>query len=82
MNDNNFWLTIWGMLFITVILIIAIPVISHYNNVQELCKQGYEEKVILIRPGGDFIQPVYEKVWVKKDTTPTLGNATTVLEKK
>lgn len=82
MDDNRFWLTFWAMVFLTGIVGITVPVISHYNNLQEFAKQGYEEKVILIRPGGDFISPVYEKVWVKKETIPTLGTPIPQIEKK
>ncbi len=82
MNDNHFWLIMWAMVFFTIIMVVSMPTYIYWNARVEFAKQGYVEKIIVVRPGGDFIAPIYEHVWIKEGIQPSLGTPSISIEKK
>ena len=59
MNDNEYWLKIWAIVFSSVAIIASIAIIQHHITVKRYVENGYTQKMLT---GNSY------PVWVKGDS--------------
>ena len=69
-SSDKFWLSFWTVAALTICILVCVPTYIVHNNQLEMHKAGYIQKLIVTRPGNDWISPITEKVWVKVGEEP------------
>jgi len=66
MDDNKFWLFLWVIALAFFVITICGSLYIIYDHIHTMAKEGYVQKLVVIRPGSFWVLPITEKVWVKK----------------
>jgi phosphate starvation-inducible protein PhoH len=64
-SSDKFWLCFWFILGLTLATIVCVPTYIEHKHDIDMAQAGYVQKVIVTRPGNEWVSPITEKIWVK-----------------